>query len=336
MAISQQKFKKEDNQKSEKKALAISPTIFGKSNATYEEAMSIALNLVLPAGKLEKLDLALQKNPAILQPTLCINGMKGALFELAIIRLDQNINKNPGMAEMLLAAHAKYFPDTLPEIIKRVELASSFDEKNSEKRKSKQLEVLNEAFNMIKEDKPSADKVVTDYIESTKPNIITNKSYYLGLVELQYQAFALFQKRGSELPRKKSDFVGEWYGSQGTRYCVEIIGRSIQSKLPDRFRQILLNSADCIWRSDKIFERVIDRDGNQFFYDSYTKGKLGVNFFYGHSEWGAKDYIEGGIGEVNFGMHRTPDLFKYYFDQLSQQPKLIEAPTAAPTLKAGV
>jgi hypothetical protein len=256
-------------------------TIFGKDvlGHLYHQAQIIARNYVLPAADLDRLKTMIEKNPNVLVPTIEIGGKRGTLLQLAIIGLDQAITSKStntveykAMDRLLMECHEQWLPDTVPDALKKAREASFFEAKEDESKSSlKQLEVLNEAFDMIKDEEPSAGSIVKKYLKSIKPTQMSNREYHLNVLRLLCRAFDLFRKKGR-------DFENEWYGAQADRFRLEVIGGAIQPELPPRLRQILISGLYSLFYENRNAERVVDPEGVLF--RSAYGSVLGVDYFY--------------------------------------------------------
>ncbi len=275
----------------------------------YQKAMIIARDYVLPAAPLDLLEAAVEKTPAVLLPTLRINGMKGTLHELAIIGLDVTIRsvrglEDEGMADRLLRLRQKFLPETMAEAFTQAQHAAFIEEKDGAS-KAKQLAVLNEAFYRVKDEKPSADSVVADYLKSIKPVEMINNSYYLNLLQFLYRAFSFIAVRDYEFDRRL-------YYTHSSRFCIEVIGTAIERELPPRVRQIVMSGLSQFLHQGTIEKRFIDRGGLRFRCGANNEFLLGFNCFYA---------AEGIISERHrMNAEPTAVLFKKYFEQLRGRP----------------
>jgi len=169
-------------------------TIFGRDSAAhiYRQTVAIARDHVLTAGPLDALAAEVEKNRNVLLPTVNITiqidgqslRLSGTLEQLAIIVLDRTIKtdrdfEDKGCAETLRELRAELLPDTIPQALKQASFATSFEDKTTEeKRRSAELAILNQAFNLIKANKPGAHEIVRNYIKSTQPSVITDNKYF--------------------------------------------------------------------------------------------------------------------------------------------------------------
>jgi len=301
-------------------------TIFGRDSADhlYKQAVAIARNLVLTAAPLDDLKAEVMKNPRVLLPiiniTTHVDGqsltLQGTLEQLAMIVLDRTIRtvsgfEDKGSAETLRKLREELLPDTMPQALEQTSFATFIEEDEVEKaRKSVYLAKLNQAFDLIKENKPGAGDVIKNYIKTTQPAVIVNDGYFLNLLQLLCMAFEVLTDRGSEL----KDYL---YGAQAKRYYCEVIGAAIEAPLPRRSRQVLVSGLYRLLYRDQIAVRIVDHDDFIFLGRPGSADQLGLNYFYDGT---------GCIDDVSVVMNwnvRGGRIFQDYFERLSQHSRLV-------------
>lgn len=255
-------------------------TIFGRDVAdhVYQQTIAVALNFVLPACPLDELEAEIRKNPNVLLPTIEIDGMKGTLLELAIMRLDQTIKMkegvDEGMAERLMRLQTEFFPESKQEVLLRAQNASRpADEKEKKSRDTANLSALTTAVDAIKANKPREDviKNFKEYLKSTKPAVMTDNKYNLNLLQLIPDAIEMLGNRIKDLDG--------WCSDKAFRFCLEVIA-TIEDELPDRQKQILMSGVYQLLNENKKADRVRIASNSSFRGVPGSDWLFAVNYFY--------------------------------------------------------
>lgn len=223
------------------------------------------------ADSFAALDAAVIANPAVLQQQITItvkrdgedHTFQGTLETIAMANLGFTISsENPqkpmvseGRAERLRGLRERLLRHTVPLALEQAQLAlpKQQDAKAIEARKK----ALNAAFDKIKEKNPAAaQKILRDYVNSTKPAVITDGSYYLNLLQTYIDGLNMLINRGSK------ELTDSWYGPQGDQYfCV--LGMILRPFSMD-LREILMTGAWYVLRDGRPVARNQDTSDQAF------------------------------------------------------------------------
>jgi hypothetical protein len=257
---------------------------------------------VFYAGPLEKLEEYIRRNPLVLLQTFSMSDMQGTLVELAVIGLDQTLRSSNGTvlsegaeAKMLQLHEEMERQKVLPpgshqdalEKAQRAGLQETAAEKAT--REANNVAAVGDVFNAFVGDDRDTPAVkaqkITDAIniferfmknlkqQMTTNGIMTTNKYHVNLIHLNAVAFDVLSKRGGTLQ-------GQWYGALGDRFCFEVIGGAIQSKLPPRARQLLRGGIYYLFNTGRQITRDLDVNGLSFKSLPSGSAVLGLSLFY--------------------------------------------------------
>lgn len=244
----------------------------------YQQAFVIAQDHVLTAGPLDALKAAVIKDPRVLLPTITITTklvgetltLRGTLEELAMILLDHTIASDQGMAEFLRELRKNLLPPLAPQ---QARIAAPIEEKKDENLEATHKEVLNNIFNVIKQNNfDQARNQMKAYIKSLKPEVITDNKYFLNLLQLIPLAFNVLVNRVQELKNT-------WYGTQADQYCYTTAG-VIETALSFMLRKRLKRGIYYLLNQNASTDRAIDVSDDSFIGKSGSNSELGVSVFF--------------------------------------------------------
>ncbi|MHB1947680.1 MAG: hypothetical protein ACYCQI_06155 [Gammaproteobacteria bacterium] len=280
-------------------------TIFDRDVAghVYNQAESIAQNYVLQAGRLEQLVKEVETKPRLLLPTvkiaMQIHGknitLQGTLEQLAIITLQKEL------AATLRQIRKSLLPDTMPQVLEQEKITHLTDKKIEKANTSKHVTILQEALDLSVEMKQGAGDKIKNYIKNILPEVITDDGPFLSVLELNHLAFQVLAKkiRSAELTSELNPFVD--YDSPQDRavlahkFCFEVIGRAIQSAIPDGPRQILRSGVWAFLYRKSEFSPIPDTDGKlgyEYFYDINGRQNSTELFCIAHNCSNAAEYFK--------------------------------------------
>ncbi|MEO8400325.1 MAG: hypothetical protein ABI597_00840 [Gammaproteobacteria bacterium] len=113
-------------------------------------------------------------------------------MQLAIILGDQTIKLDKGQAELLLDLTQELLPHKMDYMLEQAHLAIAQEDENAENaKKTEQLNILENIYNLVKQNYAADDliktrnnfvsiiEIIKNYIKETNPAVITDNRYFL-------------------------------------------------------------------------------------------------------------------------------------------------------------
>ncbi|MHB1947923.1 MAG: hypothetical protein ACYCQI_07410 [Gammaproteobacteria bacterium] len=209
-------------------------------------------------GALDELEKEVKEDSRVLQVPVKINGVKGTLEQIALIRLDCTFNESEGMTERLIKLRKKLLPDYIPEPMD-MNLNDWYIS----------TDFAAEASRKVCQDIPNIKEFI---VKSLDPPMLVNYKYYLQVLQIVIDAFEILENPYCQLSP-----------SQKQRYLNEVVG-TIQCFLPERIRQILKCPLKSFLSGDSPLLRSDNQDISYFKFTppwNNIEKSLGKDFYYG-------------------------------------------------------
>lgn len=247
---------------------------FFRKDSSPQQAFAIARDYILPAGWLDILETIISENPSVLLHTIEINGIKGTLYQIAIMRGDLSIKSQDGielvegMAERLKKLMIKYLPEGEQKAECQAKSVLAFEDKKEEIQAALTtvLNAIRKEDNEFKEQSEETKHAIEDfkhYLKNMRPEVISNAGHLFNLLQMLHMAF--------DEAKRASQNEDQWSANKSDLFVKKIVGY-IQAELPVRLAQIIWIGVTRVFSHHSspnrdlnellLSERVYNDDGN--------------------------------------------------------------------------